>query len=157
MASCRAWFNRILLSQSCSRVFMDRLDTILSSLRAIQQLNRVIKDVAYILTDLETQFYAVAPHYCRSRVLRKATSACGQNAASPGIATRSSASPRRATATCVLCWSSVPTMCSVRMGEMRPYDSGVCTWPRAEVSSPSLQYCFTASGSPRSHTSRSME
>jgi hypothetical protein len=37
--------------------------------------------------------------------------------------------------TYVFCWSSVPTMCSVRM-EIPPYDSGVCTWPRAEASSP---------------------
>src|SRR6266852_1102685 len=71
--------------------------------------------------------------------------------------------PRRATSTYVLCWSSVPTMCSVHMGEIRPCDSGVCTWPRAEASSPAIgpsspspaswQYCFIASGSPRSHTS----
>jgi hypothetical protein len=83
-----------------------------------------------------------------------AASACGQNAASPGIGTRSSASPKLATSPYVLCWSSVPTMCSVRMGEIPPY-SGVCTWPRAEASSPvigpsspslaSWQYCFIAS------------
>ena len=96
-----------------------------------------------------------------------ATSACGQDAASPGIETPNSASPRLATSTYVLCWSSVPTMCSVRMGETPRYDSGVCTWPRAEASSPAIglsspslanwQYCFIASGSPRSHTFRSME
>ena len=27
-------------------------------------------------------------------------------------------------------------LCSVRMGEIPPCDSGVCTWPRAEASSP---------------------
>ena len=58
-------------------------------------------------------------------------------------------------------------LCSVRMGEIPPCDSGVCTWPRAEASNPAIgpsspllaswQPCFTASGSPRSHTSRSME
>jgi len=84
-----------------------------------------------------------------------------------GDRARSSASPRLATSTYVLCWSSVPTMCSVRMGEIPPYDSGVCTWPRAEASSPAIgpsspspaswQYCFTASGSPRSRTSRSIK
>ena len=85
-----------------------------------------------------------------------ATSACGQNAVSPGTETRSSASPRLATSTYVLCRSSVPTMCSVRMEEIPPYDSGVCTWPHTEASSPAIgpsspslaswQYCFIASG-----------
>ena len=65
-----------------------------------------------------------------------AISACDRSEASQETATRSSASPTLATLTYVLCWSSVPTMCSVRMGEIPSYDSGVCTWPRAEASSP---------------------
>src|ERR1022692_3466227 len=67
-----------------------------------------------------------------------AISACGQDAASPETATRNSASPRLATSTCVLCWSSAPTMYSDRVEETPRYDSGACIWPRAEASSPTI-------------------
>jgi transposase len=84
-----------------------------------------------------------------------------------GIATRNSASPRLATSTYDLCWSSAPTMCSDRVEKTRPCASGDYTLHRAEASthgiepsSPSLASslsCSIASGSPRSLTSRSMQ
>jgi hypothetical protein len=77
------------------------------------------------------------------------------------------ASPRLAIFTLGLCWSSAPTMFSDRMEETRPYDSGACIWPRVEASSPAIvpsspspaswQFCFIASGSRKSRTSRSMQ
>jgi transposase len=85
----------------------------------------------------------------------------------PGTETRNSASPRPATSTSALCWSSAPTMCWVLAEETRRYASGACTWPRAETSgltigpsSPLLEswlFCFIASGSRKSRISRSMQ
>ncbi len=73
---------------------------------------------------------------------------------------------KAATSISVACWSSVPTTCLGRMERIRAYDSGAFIWPHAEASRleivPSLpllaswRYCSIASGSPRSHTSRSM-
>jgi transposase len=87
--------------------------------------------------------------------------------ANPGTATHNLASPRLVTSTSDLSWSSAPTMSLVRMEETRHYVSGACIWPRAEASSPttgpsspsraSLQFCFIASGSRKSRTSRSMQ
>jgi hypothetical protein len=91
----------------------------------------------------------------------------GEGAAGLGTTTRSSASPRLATSTYDLCWSSAPTMCSGRAEKTRPCASGGYILHRAEASSheiepssPSLASslsCSIASGSPRSLTSRSMQ
>ena len=96
-----------------------------------------------------------------------ATWACGQDAASLATEIRNSASPKLAISTSGLCWSSAPIMSSGRMEETRPYVSGACISLRAEANSPvivpsspspaSWQYCFIASGSRKSHTSRSMQ
>ena len=54
-----------------------------------------------------------------------ATSACGQNAASPGIATSQLGITKAGNIYLrTLLVRSVPTMCSVRMGKIPPYDSG---------------------------------
>src|ERR1700722_18845965 len=94
-------------------------------------------------------------------------SACGRDAASQGTAIRNSASPRLATSTSGLCWSSAPTMSLDRVEETRHYVSGVCIWLRVEESSPttepsspllaSWQSCFIESGSHKSRTSRSTQ
>jgi transposase len=91
----------------------------------------------------------------------------GRNAASPGIATLSSALPRLATFICVLCWSSAPTTSSARAEKTRPCDGGVSIWHRAEasrlgtgpslLSHVSLPYCSIASGVTQELYIRSMQ
>lgn len=86
---------------------------------------------------------------------------------SPGIGTRNLASPRLATSTSDVCWSSAPTMYLVRVEETQPCVGGDWTWPREEASSPTIvpsspspassRFCFIASGSRKSRTSRSMQ
>ena len=135
----------------------------------IQQYDRTIKrltETEYPETQALLQVYGVGQLTALTYVLTLGSKERFQRSRDV-TATPSSASPRLATSTCVLCWSSAPTMYSDRVEETRRYDSGVCIWPRVEASSPttvpsspspaSLRYCFIASGSRKSRTSRSTQ
>ena len=96
-----------------------------------------------------------------------AISACDRSEANQETATRSSASPRPATAIYDNCWSSVPTMSSGRMEKTRPCVGGVSVWVHAAAATRegerlllwrgSWLFCSIASGSRRRLTYRFMQ
>jgi hypothetical protein len=116
------------------------LEQIASMTVKIKQYDRAIQrltETEYTETQALIQVYGVGQFTALTYVLTlgskqrfqrsrdvAATSACGRDAASPGTAIRSSASPRPATSTCVLCWSSAPTMCSGAWKRLNPATVG---------------------------------